>query len=856
MAGTGLPTGGNRPPVLLDPSPLVQPDSSAAQAWGALRQTADEATRDFGRMAAQAEHASQLKWAADFELEARGKRIELQTQFADDPENFKREWQAFTDGKLGAVPLKYADHARHTLGKEGLSSLASIEEAHLTKTKALAADAVKARLGAAQTDVLGYAYRGEVNGEKAAQAMLDFRAYLNDGVRAGLWSQEHADLKVDELAGKAKAESIVGMSRRLFDQKGLEGGYAEAENLLSDPALKLDPREVEQYRGRISAEMNKWAGFQTADRQRLAVEADILKDKFKVGAATEDEVTGLVQRAVAVRDYKTASDLTRGYARQETLANEAWKPPADTAQTIRTLQDKARSTPANTIAVAPDDREALIRIALAEAGNQGTDGLSGVIYTVLNRTRHPGWGGSVSDVINAKNQFEPVVRAGGDWKNLPAGTEQQRAEVGRLIEEISAGQRPDPTGGATYFLNRRISAERGTDFGAGKDQFKAAEIGDHTFYRPGLFGETATPVPGYTVRLGVDPDMIRDLEAANARKGEMLEKDPMGYFYGLPGAPPMPRIDWSRPDSPETKAALEKATYHSSVVSATFGRPPVSALTKAQSDEMAAAYKTMDAGRRAQLLGLLGRAIDPDRLAATTEKIAGDLPSLSWAANLYQINQDAAIAVVSGESALEHTPGAAPSDSSKFRRAVDAKLGTAMNNPFGPLESREAMARAARAHYVAAKVAAGDTSGDLDTDQLDKSIDAVTGNVITYRGQKLIAPQYGMTSSGFSDVMDSLTQEDLPGAYIRTHDKGTRPVTPLDVQQLGTLFDRGGGQYSIVLNGAVTVFGQDGMPLVLDLSKKKATPWADRPLMDDAQRERERQAREDVSYLRQVQQVE
>lgn len=819
MAGTGLPTGGNRPPVLLDPSPLVQPDNSAAQTWGALRQTADAATHDFSRLAAQAEHASQLKWAADFELEARGKRIELQTQFADDPESFKREWQAFTDGKLGAVPLKYADHARHTLGKEGLSSLASIEGAALTKTKALAADAVKARLDAAQTDVLGYAYRGEAGGEPFTQAMLDYRAYLNDGVRAGLWSQELADNKTNELAGKAKAESIVGMSKRLFDQKGMEGGYAEAERLLSDPSMKLDPREVEQYRGRISAEMNKWAGFQSADRQKLAVEADILKDKFKVGTATEDEVKGLAQRAVAVRDYKTASDLTRGYARQETLANEAWKPPADTEQTISTLQDKARATPPNTIAITQDDKEALIRTALAEAGNQGADGLAGVIYTVLNRTRHPAWGGSVSDVVNAKNQFEPVGRAGGDWRNLPTGTDQQRAEAGRLIDEISAGQRPDPTGGATYFLNRKISAERGTDFGVGKDQFKAAEIGDHTFYRPGLFGESATPVPGYSVRPGVDPDLIRDLETANTKKMEALKSDPLGYVSRLRGAPALPAVDWTKPDA--TAAALQERQRISAATSSMFKIDVAPVLTKPELDQMKATWNQGDSGTRARIVGTLARSLDGKHLTSTLEKVAGDNPVFASAGLIYQQNPELALSIVRGTSYIDADKKILPPEKN-VRTEVNDFLGTAASSM---PQARAAIEQAALARYADLSAGAKDFSGAFDSSRMQQALRDVTGGVVSW-GQgtklfglagvpKIIPPKPGMTDSEFGKLIDSLTDADLTGM---TTGSGTQ-IKASEFRRLASLHDAGPGRYMVEIGGGFAR-GTDGQPFVLDLSRK------------------------------------
>jgi len=61
----------------------------------------------------------------------------------------------------------------------------------------------------------------------------------------------------------------------------------------------------------------------------------------------------------------------------------------------------------------PEAREAIGRVAYAEAGNQGDSGLAGVVYTILNRLADGRWGGSVAAVVDAPHQFEPVMRAGG-----------------------------------------------------------------------------------------------------------------------------------------------------------------------------------------------------------------------------------------------------------------------------------------------------------------------------------------------------------------------------------------------------------------------------------------------------------
>lgn len=137
---------------------------------------------------------------------------------------------------------------------------------------------------------------------------------------------------------------------------------------------------------------------------------------------------------------------------------------------------------------APGAREAITRVAVAEAANQGDAGLLAVVYTILNRLADGRWGRSLDQVLNARAQFEPVLRAGGDWRALPPARPVQRARVDTLLNLALEGRAPDPTGGALYFQNPAIVAARAAagevsptlvHFGG---RTPSAVIGDHAFY--------------------------------------------------------------------------------------------------------------------------------------------------------------------------------------------------------------------------------------------------------------------------------------------------------------------------------------------------------------------------------------
>ena len=75
------------------------------------------------------------------------------------------------------------------------------------------------------------------------------------------------------------------------------------------------------------------------------------------------------------------------------------------------------------IALTETDVDDLIRITVAEAGGfnsaEGKDGQAGIIFVVLNRVSASPFPDTVRQVINQKNQFEPVKNSGGLVTLLP-----------------------------------------------------------------------------------------------------------------------------------------------------------------------------------------------------------------------------------------------------------------------------------------------------------------------------------------------------------------------------------------------------------------------------------------------------
>lgn len=152
-----------------------------------------------------------------------------------------------------------------------------------------------------------------------------------------------------------------------------------------------------------------------------------------------------------------------------------------------------------TLMLSEVDRDAIGRVTFAEAGNQGDTGMAAVVHVILNRLASGKFGSSITQILNAKNQFEPATRAGG-WDKLPALNPHQQARIDTIINLSIEGRLPDPTNGSLFFQNPTIVARREADgkVSKGLTRFNgaipAAVIRDHEFYAS-INTNASVPVP-------------------------------------------------------------------------------------------------------------------------------------------------------------------------------------------------------------------------------------------------------------------------------------------------------------------------------------------------------------------------
>lgn len=163
----------------------------------------------------------------------------------------------------------------------------------------------------------------------------------------------------------------------------------------------------------------------------------------------------------------------------------------------------------------PEDRDYLIRTIAFEAGDEPDEGKAAVAHVVLNRERSGRWGETIREVVTRPWQFEPWMTRRKQMVALSPNDPRYR-DAARIADAVLSGEIPDPTAGATHFLNPTIVRKRR---GGSLPEWARGEgqpIGQHTFYAPNGGVPTVEQTSLTTESLDVSPSC----------SGQEVEKTP------------------------------------------------------------------------------------------------------------------------------------------------------------------------------------------------------------------------------------------------------------------------------------------------------------------------------------------
>lgn len=186
--------------------------------------------------------------------------------------------------------------------------------------------------------------------------------------------------------------------------------------------------------------------------------------KLKVYAVDAAMILLAVQVTVVLKDNSKVKAST--YVPEKSIQKE-YAETKEIEVPESTLEEKTAS---NNLKWSNKDSNILLKIAMAEAEGEGTEGKALVMRVVLNRVESKEFPDSVEGVVFQPGQFEPIQDEGRYW-NVEPDSECYKALY------MVQNENWDNTEGALYFCRTGCSSwmENNTEY--------LFAVGNHSFYR-------------------------------------------------------------------------------------------------------------------------------------------------------------------------------------------------------------------------------------------------------------------------------------------------------------------------------------------------------------------------------------
>ena len=288
-------------------------------------------------------------------------------------------------------------------------------------------------------------------------------------------------------------------------------------------------------------------------------------------------------------------------------------------------------------------------------------------------------------------------------------------------------------------------------------------------------------------------DLISSLERQSKAQDAVLKADPIGFGIESGKTPALPALDLSG-SGEDISAAFSARQNSVDLLRARGLVGNVSALRPADLSMLTRTMQNSTPQQQAQLLGAMSTSLKPDTYMATMTALAGNADSrkMAMAGALYQKNPDVAEGVLRGQALLKENPLFAPKKTDSNQEEIDSIL---PSSAFGSgLEgARQSVMEAVTARYADLSNITGDTSGELNDSRMTQAVNEITGGMLDFNGEQIIAPRYGMTQNDFDDLIKNLPDDKLKGMIT----SGGEQITKQELRRSGLLKAVGEGQYLV-----------------------------------------------------------
>ena len=248
-------------------------------------------------------------------------------------------------------------------------------------------------------------------------------------------------------------------------------------------------------------------------------------------------VGNLANTAVSALLMRKADEEGKALADQQRSEVRSFFQPGQAAPSPTPPADAAPAGPMTAPPPGPVQRENVppsgdiaARVLYGEAANQGPEGLAAVAHVIRNRANLTGL--SPDEVVQKPGQFEP-------WDNpqtrdrLLALKPEQYAQAKAVMDDVMAGRAPDPTGGATHFLNPDLQQRLGRPLPDWAPPDQGQRIGQHVFYSyPGDFKRPTPAQVGPSLQIAANSPPPSGAASSGGGVSDMAVPEMPGWTLG------------------------------------------------------------------------------------------------------------------------------------------------------------------------------------------------------------------------------------------------------------------------------------------------------------------------------------
>ena len=297
--------------------------------------------------------------------------------------------------------------------------------------------------------------------DKVQEAALQAKAKIVDLEQ----SLDHAAFKRNELQDQLnRANSKLERQSQIVDAAGL----AEEKRTAHLETMQSELAETRQALGQAEAKVARLDEQVSSLNSQLR---DTVAERHALGTKLQSAQTQIDQLRSELN--VTKSELVRLRPTPNEQLDDARGKSAQLATPM----------PAKRADGGGKERDYLIRTLVFEASGETEIGKAAVAHVVLNRKRIGRWGDRIQDVVTHPWQFEPWMTRKSEIKKL-SPEDPRYLDAAKIVDAVLGGDIPDPTAGATHFLNPVIVRQRrGGSLPPWADG-DGQPIGRHVFYIP------------------------------------------------------------------------------------------------------------------------------------------------------------------------------------------------------------------------------------------------------------------------------------------------------------------------------------------------------------------------------------